>query len=245
MTTGSVFQLWRYPVKSMAGERLIAARFGLHGVVGDRTHALFADRDGEFRSVTARETPALLAWKATYPFAPDGSLKPTPPVASVSAPTQKSWQWGDPRLKHTLEDSLGRAVTLRRDPVAGFHDVGGTVLVTVEATRAAFEQELGSTLDIRRFRPNVHVELDCNPWDEFGWEGYHLRFSGGVQLKLTQVCERCVITTRDVRTQEKWPELMDRLHDDHAQRFGIYGVVHIAGRMEIGERAELIPATEV
>jgi uncharacterized protein YcbX len=60
--------LARWPVKSMAGERLRAARLDGRGLGGDRTHALLDAGDG--RPLTAARAPRLLAWAAAYPDAP-------------------------------------------------------------------------------------------------------------------------------------------------------------------------------
>src|SRR5688572_30588682 len=62
-----LLELWRYPVKSMGGERLEEAELRLDGVVGDRAVQV---RDVHDRIVTARSRPALLARRAT--LGPDG-----------------------------------------------------------------------------------------------------------------------------------------------------------------------------
>src|SRR5215210_816191 len=87
MPAGRVVALWRWPVKSMAGERLRSTRLDPRGAGGDRTHAVLHEHKGEWRPLTAREAPRLLAWSAGYPFARDASLEPDrPPYAQVTAP---------------------------------------------------------------------------------------------------------------------------------------------------------------
>src|SRR5215210_7131415 len=68
MPTGTVSRLWRWPVKSMAGEELRALSLGPRGVGGDRSHAVLHEHKGAWRPLTAREAPRLLAWRAAYPF---------------------------------------------------------------------------------------------------------------------------------------------------------------------------------
>ena len=68
MVTGTVNRLWRWPVKSMAGEELRALSLGPRGVGGDRSHAVLHHHKGAWRPLTAREAPRLLAWQAAYPF---------------------------------------------------------------------------------------------------------------------------------------------------------------------------------
>jgi uncharacterized protein len=111
----------------------------------------------------------------------------------------------------------------------------------VEATRAALAEELGTELDLRRFRTNLHLELDAPAWAELGWQGRRLELAGGVVLRIDDPCERCVIPARDPDTLEKWAEVMVRLARDHGQRFGVNATVVGAGRAEVGEHVRLVP----
>src|SRR5215207_360142 len=184
MPQGRVLELWRWPVKSMAGEPVRSFRADERGVGGDRTHAVAHHHKGDWKPLTAREAPRLLTWRAAYPFAPDAGLRPEdPPHAQVTAPDGRSWRWGDQRLRGALAADLGREVELRRD-VAGIQDLERSLLITTEATRAALAEELGGALDLRRFRMNFHLELDAPAWEEHRWEGATLRFEGGVVARL-------------------------------------------------------------
>jgi uncharacterized protein YcbX len=242
-SNGTVAALWRWPVKSMGGERLNALRVNGRGVGGDRTHAVFHEHKGEWRPLTAREAPRLLAWQAAYPFNVDGGLDPArPPFAVVVAPDGHRYRWGDPRLRHALEDDLGRPVRLVRD-VAGMPDLPRTLLVTLQPTLDTLGQELGGPIDLRRFRTNLHLDIAAAPFSELGWEGGELTFAGGVRLKLLHPCERCAIPTRDPDTQVKWPGLLRHLNAEHEQVFGINARVVTAGRIAVGETVELqLPA---
>jgi uncharacterized protein len=237
---GTVLQLWRWPVKSMAGERVDALRVDGRGAGGDRTHAVLYEHKGERRPLTAREAPRLLAWQARYPFNVGGGIDPArPPFAVVTAPDGRSYRWGDPRLRHALAADLGRPVELTRD-VAGMQDLGRTLLITTEASLRALGDELSGPVDLRRFRPNVHLDLDAAGWDDLTWEGRELAFAGGVRLKLLHPCERCAIPTRHPDTQVKWPGLLRYRHDAHAQCFGVNARVITGGRIEAGEAVELV-----
>jgi uncharacterized protein YcbX len=241
MPTGIVSRLWRWPVKSMGGEEVRALRLGPRGAGGDRAHAVLHEHKGAWRPLTAREAPRLLAWRAAYPFNLDAGVDPaSPPHAIVSEPAgARSWRWGDPRLRSALERDLGRAVRLERDP-GGMPDVPGTVHVTAAATLAALAQELDADTDIRRFRPNLHLELDAPPWAEHGWAGAEIRFEGGVCLRVDGSCERCAIPTRDPETQEKWPRLLRHLTAEHGQDFGVLARVSVPGRVAAGERVRIV-----
>jgi uncharacterized protein YcbX len=243
LASGTVAELWRWPVKSMAGERVQGLRADGRGVGGDRTHALVHLHKGELKPLTAREAPRLLAWQATYPFNRDGGLDPArPPFAVVTAPDGRAFRWGDPRLRHALEADLGRPVQMRRD-VQGIQDAPRTLLVTTAATLAALSEELDGPIDLRRFRTNLHLDLDVPAWDELGWEGCELVFAGGVRLRLLHPCERCAIPTRDPDTQVKWAGLLKHLAAAHEQSFGINARVVTGGRIGAGETVELIAAS--
>ena len=110
---GTVAALWRWPVKSMGGERVRALRVDGRGAGGDRTHAVFHHHKGQHKPLTAREAPRLLAWHAAYPFNQDGSLDPRdPPQAIVVDPGGHRYLWGDPGLEAALEQDLERSITL-------------------------------------------------------------------------------------------------------------------------------------
>jgi uncharacterized protein len=237
---GTVAALWRWPVKSMAGERVLGLRVDGRGAGGDRTHAVVHEHKGTRRPLTAREAPRLLAWRAAYPYNLDGALDPgRPPVATVTAPDGRSYRWGDERLRPALEADLGRPVDLERD-VRGIQDLRRTLLVTTTASLRALGDELGGPIDARRFRTNLHLDLGAPAWAELGWEGAELVLAGGVRLRLLSPCERCAIPTRDPDTQLKWPGLLKHLATAHEQYFGINARVLAAGRIAAGEAVELL-----
>lgn len=193
-----VVELWRYPVKSMQGERLAVAEVGRDGIAGDRGWALFDADTG--LGLTARRVPDLLF--ATGRCRPDGGVEVVLPDGSVTAEDA------------TLSDWLGRRVTLRRagtvegpryespddDETAAeqseqswheweggegpFHDIA-VARVSLISTGT-----LG-TWDRRRFRSNVLLEGA----DEAALRGSRVRI-GGVVLDVNDPIARCVMVTR-------------------------------------------------
>ena len=117
MIQGALGGLARWPVKSMVGERLRAARLDGRGVGGDRTHALLDLRQGqENRLLTASRAPRLLGWAAAYPGAHDALDPAAPPRPSLHAPDGTVWGWDEPGLAGAIEGDVGVPVRLRRDP---------------------------------------------------------------------------------------------------------------------------------
>src|SRR4051794_5627502 len=220
MATGTVLSLHRWPVKSLAGEEVDALRIDRRGAGGDRAQALFGIFGGSRRRLTVRQVPRMLGWRAGYPEAPGAALDPdAPPLPLLTAPDGRDFVWDDPALPGALRDDLGRPVELCRD-LALMPDLPDSLLVTVEASRAALEGELDRPIDLRRFRPNLHLRLDAPAFAEERWAGRRLRV-GEAELELLHPCERCPIPTRDPDTREKWPELLRHLARAHDTLVGI------------------------
>jgi len=220
IAAGTVASLHRWPVKSLGGEAADALRIDGRGAGGDRAQALLGIFGGKRRRLTVRQVPRMLAWAAAYPQAPGAALDPDdPPLPVITGPDGRTWDWDDPGLPGALRDDLGRPVDLTRD-LALMPDLPDSLLVTVEASRVALEAELGTPVDLRRFRTNLHVELDAAAFAEERWEGRRVRV-GEAELELLHPCERCAIPTRDPDTSEKWPELLRWLAREHDTLFGI------------------------
>jgi uncharacterized protein YcbX len=234
-----VTALCRWPVKSLAGERADALRLDPRGIAGDRAHALFDVHKDAPRQLTIRQAPGLLRWRAAYPGCPGDTLEPdNVPLPVVTSPDGAEFGWDDPRLPAALSADLGREVTLRRD-LALMQDLHDSLLVTVQATLDAVSAALGRELDLRRFRTNIHVALDAEPYAEERWEGRRLRV-GDTVLELLHPCERCVIPTRDPDTAAKYPDLLRWLARERGMLFGINARATGPGRVAIGDRVELV-----
>ena len=246
MAEGRLVGLARWPVKSLGGEALAAARLDWRGLGGDRAYALLDQREGRGgRWLTVRQAPGMLAWSAAYPEAPDDRLDPAdPPPPTLRGPDGRVWGWDDPGLEGALADDLGLAVRRHRD-LGGQQDLQASVLVTTEASRRALTDALGRPVELRRFRTNLHLELDAPPFAEQRWEGGRLQV-GEVTLDLLNPCARCVIPTRDPDDQSRWPELLRWLHRSNGALFGVNARVVTAGSVRAGDRVTvtepLVPA---
>ena len=117
MTTGEVAQLWRYPVKSLGGERVEHAEVGRRGVLGDR---LWAVRDLQ-RDITAsaRRLPALLTATARYPGrVPTDAGPGNVPDVEISFPDGTVLCSSDREVHAELSELAGREVRLTALPPA-------------------------------------------------------------------------------------------------------------------------------
>jgi hypothetical protein len=115
---GTIAELWRFPVKSMAGEWLERAEIASGGVVGDR---LWAVRDEKLGCITGgKRLPALMTCTARFLAEPDADAMGdrVPPVA-ITLPDGSELRSDQPDIDARLSQFLGRAVTLcRRRPAS-------------------------------------------------------------------------------------------------------------------------------
>ena len=109
MIVGRVKEVWRYPVKSMAGERLEGSGVGEWGLSGDRGWALRDEEAGEIRG--AKKSPALILCAARYREQPAGAGAP-PPHADITLPGGFVTATDAPDVNERLSELVGRRVTL-------------------------------------------------------------------------------------------------------------------------------------
>jgi hypothetical protein len=105
---GRVAEIWRYPVKSMGGERIESAHaVPGTGIAGDRGWAVRDEASGEIRG--AKHIPGLLRCSARYLEAPrTGAIAPV----EIELPGGQKIRGDDPGVHAALSRELGRAVTL-------------------------------------------------------------------------------------------------------------------------------------
>src|SRR5215212_1997415 len=108
MFVGSVKEVWRYPLKSMAGERLDASGVGARGLYGDRGWALRDEEAGEIRG--AKISTALMLCAARYREEP--TAEGAPPHADITLPDSTETATDDPTINELLSELLKRRVTL-------------------------------------------------------------------------------------------------------------------------------------
>jgi uncharacterized protein YcbX len=192
-----VLELWRYPVKSLQGERLAEAAIDELGIAGDRRWALF-DRDTGL-GLTARRVPELLFGSARV--SRDGGVEVVLPDGTATVDETVLSDWLGRRVELRTADDRSEASPTYEAPVdedvpdptewlqwegapGPFHD-SPRIRLSVVSTGT-----LG-TWDRRRFRANVL--LDGEGEDELRGVEADL---GGVRLRFGLPVTRCVMTTR-------------------------------------------------
>jgi uncharacterized protein YcbX len=249
--TGSVLSLWRYPVKSMQGLAVDAVDVGSACIEGDRRWAIVDVASG--RVMSAKRTQELLQAAATQEciVLPDGTEVPL-----------------DSRADGSLSAWLGRPVTLRAaagsqdlsyqmtfDPPnddADFYDIpipSGTFLdlspvhlVTTATLDGCARMRPDLDWDVRRFRPNLVIAIDGDPFLEDRWTGRRLRV-GPVVLQIAQPTVRCAMPLRGqprigptkpgLECQPELFQAINTLNQAAPNHLGVYadvvttGVIHI------------------
>ena len=106
MSLGSLKSLYRYPVKSMAGESLSSLMLGPGGIPGDRAWAVRDEERGGIRG--GKRFAALMSCAAAYDEEP--ALEGSSP-ARITLPSGESLMTGDEQVAAKLSEVLGSPVT--------------------------------------------------------------------------------------------------------------------------------------
>jgi uncharacterized protein YcbX len=191
-----VAELWRYPVKSLQGERLSSAEVGPEGLAGDRQWALFDTATGY--GLTARRLPDLLF--LTGRLRADGRAEVVLPDGSVTSDDAVLSGWlGRPVALRAAAEAAGERLYENPNEVgeAGEYDwdaFPGARGAFHDSSRTRVSLVSTGTLgvwDRRRFRANVVLEGA----GEDSLVGRRVRL-GGAELDVVKQVDRCVMVTR-------------------------------------------------
>jgi uncharacterized protein YcbX len=251
---GSVGSIWRYPVKSMAGERLAEAFVGYSGVMGDRVWA-FARPDGTrgFPWQTGRQLAAMVTFRPRYVALAGRALPPDveaalalPPGCTPGYPEDSAFaiEVKLPDGRVVPLDAPEVAAALARDggpvPVLRFtqrgHPDSRPLSLFGNASARALGEALGRPLDPRRFRANLYADWDGDrPHREDELVGRTLQIGDRLRIAVTERDPRCKMITLDPDTGEAMPGLLS--HVTHARDgcAGIYAAVLLEGIVRQGD----------
>jgi uncharacterized protein YcbX len=239
---GHVEALFRYPVKSMAGQWLEDANLGWYGLDGDRRLAFrrMDDRSG-MPWLTASKLPDLLL------FAPRRN-----DAVQEDLPTHIRTPDGEvmPVFGENLAKEVGRRYGAPVQMMQLRHGIFDEACISVIASDTVREigRLAGRSLDIRRFRPNVIVRLlRSGPFQEDEWVGGVLSFGEGADapaVAVTMRDERCGMVNLDPDSASPAPEVLKAVVRANENNAGIYGAVTRIGRLAVGQTVFFRAGTE-
>lgn len=268
---GTVAGLWRYPVKSLQGEALVAGELSPQGLRGDRAFGIF-ERSSEVL-LSAKRIPQLLEGKAALVAEGDSAV-----VAELSFGTT-TLRSDDPAIHGALSDWLGAGVELRQ-PKAGRRSVVETQvdldddsqlaefntrpglffdscvlnLVSITSLAAAAALYPAGAWAAERFRPNVLIETEpaiaefsTDAEDRPGFVddelvGFLVNL-GSVEIVVMKRCDRCVMITRPFGDLVRDRALLRTLSRFHGGEIGVDAMVNGTGRIGVGETLTLLRRT--
>ncbi|WP_417263724.1 MOSC domain-containing protein [Celeribacter sp.] len=256
-----------YPVKSLTGTDHAAVKVQFMGIAGDRRWAVVYPNG---KVATRRELPHMAHLNAVdtetgVSISFEGSRLdvPYPSGAAVSVRVF-STQVDDVEdagnyASHFLSSALEREVRLVYFPDHARRSVdriyapdghytalsdGFPLLLTTQASLAELNAELASPVEMRRFRPNVVIAGDIEPWSEDTWRVLRI---GSTVLRIVKPCDRCVMITQDPQSGEQTHPheplaTLRRIHRSVSGKiiFGQNMVVEEEGNMVLGDEVEIL-----
>jgi uncharacterized protein len=206
--------IWRYPVKSMAGERLDAAQLGPLGVPGDRSAYVVDERDA---TISARTRPALLGLRGG--------------TDAAGLPTVNGHAWDGSPAAELVRAAAGETARLVLASAFERFDI----LPLLVATDGAVDE---AGLDIRRLRPNLAIG-GVDGLAERTWEGRFLRIGDAV-VGLATLRERCIVTTFEPDTLEQDVGVLLELRRRFAGELALNAWTARAATVRVGDPVELL-----
>ncbi len=215
--TLTVGALWRYPVKTLAGERLDTAELTTNGIVGDRTVHV----RGPEGVRTSRRHHNLLGLHAT--LGPDGE------------PLVDGLPWTSPEVLARVRAAAGPDATLARYDGPERFDVL-PLLVATDGAIASFGR------DARRLRPNIVIN-GVDGMDEITWPGAELHI-GDTVIALDSRRGRCPMTTVDPDTLAVDRAVLNDIITRFDGKLALNAEVRRPGAISVGDAVELVRPTD-
>jgi uncharacterized protein YcbX len=233
-TIGHIEAIFRYPVKSMRGERLEAATLGWHGIDGDRRLAFRRlDASGGFPWLTAGKLPDLISYTPLRAKPDSADALPT----LVRTPAGEEL----PMFGEQLAADVGRLYGSPVQMMQLKHGIFDEAAISVIATDTVQEvcRLAGAATDLRRFRPNIVVRLVRSAtFAEDEWVGGVLEFGpagAAPAVHVTMHDVRCGMVNLDPDGGRASPEVLKAVVRANTNNAGVYATVIRTGSLAVGQ----------
>jgi uncharacterized protein len=229
---GTVTELWRYPVKSMLGERCEHLDVEARGAAGDR---LYAVRDADGRLGSGKNSHRHRRIEGLFEFRAVAAAE----APQITFPDGRRMLASDPGVHAALSATLGVPVTLAVEKEVPHHDAEPLHLVTTASLAWLRALRPDARIDERRFRPNLLIDVPGEGQVEREWVGRTLR-AGEAVLRVVERTGRCVMITMPQSELEEQPGLLRTLSQGGGEPlFGVYAEVLSPGRIRLGDEVVL------
>lgn len=224
---GTVSEVWRYPVKSLQGERLGRVAVDARGVAGDRGWAVVTDA-GKLGS--GKDTRRFERVDGLFDLAAetvDGAVR-----VRTSGGVARA---GSAEADALVAAALGRPATVRPETDVRHHDDSPLHILTTSSLAWLADRLGPEAAERRRFRPNLVMETGNDPeLVEQGWVGATLVI-GHLTVEVTHATERCrMVTLPQPGGVAEEPEVLRTLGRDNAALLGVYARVVRPGMVQVG-----------
>ncbi|HZS06309.1 MAG TPA: MOSC N-terminal beta barrel domain-containing protein [Blastocatellia bacterium] len=239
---GIVKAIYRYPVKSMAGEQLTSAALGWHGIKGDRRFAFRrVGQDGGFPWLSAGRLPSLIRYQPYRVATGSGTEDADPLPTHVRTPAGEELELRSEALRQELSAAHGAEVEIMHLKHGTFDEAALSLITT--ATLRAIEGITGLGMDPRRFRPNILVDTATDAsFLEDEWLGKIIAFGEGADAPAMSVAirdVRCGMLNLDPDTGSVTPQILKAVVSTNQNCAGIYGATFRSGTITVGTRVFL------
>ncbi|HEX8685303.1 MAG TPA: MOSC domain-containing protein [Pyrinomonadaceae bacterium] len=258
---GTVESLWRYPVKSMAGEVLTESFMGFSGFYGDRCYAFrnsgarkgfpYLNANVQQRMLLYRpkfrhperasRPPNLFEAMSIAPGVTPANPEPGDMALDVVTPSGAVVAVDDPALLGMLGEGLRgeNHLTLVRSDRA-LTDCRPVSLISLQTVRQV-GGELGRPVDKRRFRSNIYLDLTSGGgFSEDELVGRKLRLGSKAVVAVLERDPRCKMISLDPDTGEHDPEVLRKVAQAHEAFAGVYCAVLVEGVLSAGDAVEVV-----
>jgi uncharacterized protein YcbX len=243
---GTVAEVWRYPVKSMQGERVERLELGPGGAVGDRGLAVVDRSLGKVLSAKLHapllEASARVEGDDVVLTLPDGSSHAAsdPGVhAALSAWLDREVRLEAPDADEVLPFEVHSGLSDDTTPVIDWPGPAGTWLdlaevhwLTTASLAAAAELHPEGQWDVRRFRPTALLDVAGPGFAEDGWQQVEV---GGLRTEVLMPTMRCTMPSRSQPGLDRDTEIGRTLREQHGNNLGLYAKIVEGGAIAVGD----------